>query len=96
MMWGPYGGYGSYGPGASGWMMGFMALFWVLVIVGIVLVLRALMMGGRMGHMGPGGHMGGMGMGGGSERALSILHERYAKGEITKEQYDQMKRDITG
>ena len=26
--------------------------------------------------------------------ALEILNQRYARGEITKEQYDQMKRDI--
>ncbi len=29
-----------------------------------------------------------------SESALDILNKRYAKGEITKEQYDQMKKDI--
>jgi putative membrane protein len=26
--------------------------------------------------------------------ALRILRERYARGEITKEQYDQMRRDL--
>jgi uncharacterized membrane protein len=26
--------------------------------------------------------------------ALQILRERYAKGEITKEQFDQMRRDL--
>ena len=29
-----------------------------------------------------------------NESALDILNKRYAKGEITKEQYDQMKRDM--
>ena len=28
------------------------------------------------------------------ETALDILKKRYAKGEITKEQFDQMKKDI--
>jgi uncharacterized membrane protein len=27
--------------------------------------------------------------------ALEILRERYAKGEITREQYEQMRRDLT-
>jgi putative membrane protein len=27
-------------------------------------------------------------------RSLDILQERYAKGEITKEQYDNMKKDL--
>ncbi len=27
-------------------------------------------------------------------RALDVLQERYARGEITREQYDQMKRDL--
>lgn len=30
------------------------------------------------------------------ETAMQILQRRYAKGEITKEQFDQMKRDIVG
>jgi putative membrane protein len=29
------------------------------------------------------------------DNALQILRERYAKGEITKEQFDQMTRDLT-
>jgi putative membrane protein len=30
-----------------------------------------------------------------SERSLDILKERYAKGEITKEEYDRIKRELT-
>jgi len=30
----------------------------------------------------------------GKSNALNILHERYAKGEITKEQYKSMKKDL--
>jgi putative membrane protein len=95
MMWSyPYGGYGGVNP----MMMGFMVFFWILVIVGIILLIRWLAMGSRMGHMGMGhmgmGPMGRMHQSHGS--ALDILDERYAKGDITKEQYDQMKKDISG
>ena len=32
--------------------------------------------------------------GGGEESPADILNKRYAKGEISKEEYDQMKRDL--
>lgn len=38
--------------------------------------------------------MGGMGGMNGSMDAEEILRQRYARGEITKEQYDQMLRDL--
>jgi putative membrane protein len=30
------------------------------------------------------------------DRALSVLRERYAKGELTKEQFDSMRKDLGG
>jgi putative membrane protein len=34
--------------------------------------------------------------GGSGETPLEILKKRYARGEITKEDYDRMKRDLSG
>jgi putative membrane protein len=31
---------------------------------------------------------------GDSDRALAILRERFARGELTKDQFEQMKRDL--
>lgn len=57
-----------------------MIPFWILVIAGLVLLIRWLI---RMGK-------GGTGARERSLRALDILRERYAKGEI-----EQNKRDLT-
>jgi len=66
-----------------GWgMMGLggliMLLFWVVIIFGIVALVKWLI--GTSSSMG--------------HRPLDILKARYAKGEITKEQFEQMRRDI--
>jgi putative membrane protein len=70
-----------------GWGMGggwlFMVLFWGLVIAAIVAVVVSFTR--KSG-----------GNGTKSESAMEILKKRYAKGEITKEQYDNMKKDIDG
>lgn len=91
MMWGSpmMGGWGGFGSGFGLLGLAFMAVFWVAIIVGVVLVIRWLVQG-------PGVQGGGAGAPGGRSRALEIVMERYAKGEITKEQFDQMKRDLGG
>jgi putative membrane protein len=65
----------------GGWM--FMVIFWGLVIAAIV---AAIVTFTRKS--------------GGSERsgnsAMDILKKRYANGELTKEQYENMKKDIGG
>lgn len=79
--WNPMG----YG---SGWMgMGMGIAFWILIIVGIVVLVRWLMISSRGGSSAPGASSGG--------RALDILKERYAKGEISKQEFEDMKRDLT-
>lgn len=71
-------GYGmGYGMGGFGWL--FMILFWVLVIIGIVALVRWL----------PGG-----GGGASGNRALEILKERYARGEIDEEEFRKRARDL--
>ena len=74
-MWGNYGGYGLDGMMAG---MGFglisMLLFWVLVILGIVVLVRWLGRG-TSSELPPG------------KTALDILKERYARGEIEREEF---------
>lgn len=73
-----------------GWIgMLFMFLFWLLLIGAAVWLIWAIF--GRRGHvpMSTSGHYWGS-----STNARQILDERYAKGEITREQYEQMKQDI--
>jgi putative membrane protein len=55
-----------------------MALFWVLVILGIVVLVKWL--AGSTPRS--------------ETRAIDILKERYAKGELTRDQFEQMKRDL--
>ncbi len=61
-----------------------MLLFWVLVIVGVVWLVVTLARGGQAHLIAPPS----------AQTPLDILKMRYAKGEITKEQYDQMRRDL--
>ena len=89
-MWGTY-GYGNY-PGmwgyGSGWWMLFHGLIWlaflVVVVVAAVALIRYLW---RVGAAG-----GAAGSGG---SALRILEERYARGEIDREEFLQRKRDLS-
>ncbi len=82
-----YGQYGDYGWGAGdmmGWFGGgiMMLVFWVLFIALIVWLVREF--GGKNSHA---LHS--------DSRALDILKERYAKGEIHKEEFESKKKDIS-
>lgn len=60
-------------------MMLIMLLFWGAVIVGIVLAIRWLLRQGREPR---------------SDSALEILRQRYARGDLTKDDFDRMKKEI--
>lgn len=71
-----------------------------IFLVGLVLLCPLMMLGmlGMHGsHVGQGGdHRPVSGANGASgQRALDILRERYARGEVTPEQYDRMRRDLS-
>lgn len=58
--------------------------FWVLIIGGAVWLAIALARGGSSALTLPSA----------GQTPLTILQARYAKGEITKEQFDEMRRDL--
>jgi putative membrane protein len=79
-MFGQWGmGYG-YGYGGI-----FMILWWVLIIVGIVALVRWLMTSApsRAGRQAA------------EKSALDILKERYARGEIEQEEFQRKKRELS-
>lgn len=85
-MWpGMMGGYGyRYGYGVNLWWGALMMVFWVLVIAGIVaLVVWAI----REKQPSPTGRVR-------ESEALEILKQRYARGEITREEYERMRQDL--
>ena len=90
-MMGGYGGYGGmmggYGPQGFGFNpIGTIIslVFWALIIGGIVLLVVWLTRNaGRTSLTAAAG-----------DAPLDILKARYAKGEITKEQFDAIKRDL--
>ena len=78
--------------GGMGWMgMIFQILFWILLLVLLVLLIRWLLQGPEDRERGRGSPAPGDDRG----RALEILKERYARGEIDKEEFEQKKRDLS-
>lgn len=73
---------GSWGMGYGLFSWLIMLLFWIAVITGIVLLVRWLIEQGKL----KGAQSG--------EGALDILKKRYARGEIDREQFENMKRDL--
>ena len=77
--WGMHPMWGMWGAWGFGMML-MMLVFWGLVIVGLVLGLRWLVTQGRESR---------------SDTALEILRQRYARGEIDKEEFEARKRDLS-
>lgn len=70
--------------GNHGWGMGFgwpfMAIFWILIVICIVYLVRQIAGNAKGGER--------------DETALDILKKRYARGEINKEEFEEKKKDL--
>lgn len=67
-----------WGMGGFGWL--FMLVFWALVIIGVVYLVKMVIGGTRSEEK--------------TETALDILKKRYAKGEISKEEFEEKKKTL--
>lgn len=71
-------GYG-YGIMSGGmWIIGL--LFWLLILVGLILLIKYLWEGAGAKRT--------------EESALEVLKKRYARGEISKEEFEEKKKDL--
>lgn len=73
-----------FGMGLGGGLV--MVLFWVVLIVGAVWLVRGLFSTNQQPPVSSTRS---------EPNADEILKQRYARGEISKEQYDQMRRDLS-
>ena len=88
---GGYGGWhmgrGMMGVWGMGWFGGiFMMIFWVLILIGLIFLIKWVVQTTSRGKQE---------LGSGPGRALDILKERYARGEIDKAEFERMKLDIS-
>jgi putative membrane protein len=81
---------GGYGFGMLGFGALIMLVFWALIIAGVVWLAVTLARGGQGRHLTDGWTV----TPARDQTPLDILRMRYAKGELTKEQFEEMKRDI--
>lgn len=72
----------SFGWWGMGFGMVFMLLFWGLIILGITVLIRWLLTQSPPNRQSR------------DKTPLEILQERYARGEIEREEYEQKKRDL--
>jgi putative membrane protein len=61
---------------------GFMWVFWIVVIIGLVFLIKWIVQQGNTPETRAGG------------TPLEILKKRYARGEISKEEFEQRKKDL--
>jgi len=98
LQWGGPGGYGGgmwpgmMGPGmmnwgyGAGWLIGiFNIVFWLVLIIAIVYFIKWLSASSRQGGYEKRG-----------DSALEILRERYAQGEIDKDEFEEKKKTLKG
>lgn len=67
----------------GGWGVIFMPFIWLLIIGAAIYVFYKIAGGQNLTHHGRG-----------EKRAIDILKERYARGEINKAQFEEMKNNI--
>ena len=79
---GMMGGWGGWGMGYGFLSSLIMLLFWIAIIAGVVLLVRWLIDQGKLKGPQTG------------ESVLDILKKRYARGEIDREQFESMKREL--
>lgn len=87
--------------GAAGWVgMVFMVLFWIAVIIGLIYLIRYLVVRSSADRPQQPTEwpQGGGGTPAGEKRStpLQILEERYARGEIDREEFLQRRNDLLG
>jgi putative membrane protein len=75
--------WGSWGIG----MMLMMSLFWAALIVATVFFIRWLVTAGHRGHQAVTRHD--------ADSALDILQKRYARGEISKAEFQDIRQDLS-
>jgi putative membrane protein len=68
--------------GNHGFMGGFMWVFWLAVVVGIIFLVKWIIEQGRQSAQST------------DSNPLDILKRRYARGEIDKEEYERKWKDL--
>lgn len=77
-----------YGPASGGWWM--MGLGWLIPLLVLGVLVWIAVQFGRRHQLGASPEQRGVR----ADRALDILRERYAKGEISREEFNAMKQDL--